>query len=966
GKHLPSTGGSGESRVAVNGWTACRVRISRGDPNRQLALRLDAEAQCTEEADDERILHLVDASPDDIEITLDALRRELCARVARVRQRGRDVLRGISEDSHDRPMLVDADEPDASGSDEDRLLPDLANDVSQGAVVDGLARRVESDLALGCIKQRRAAAAAADAISAAANALSLSAKPSVAGLGERKSSMHSRKRKSIPDMFRHAKLSRVPTENSDDSCEDMAVTNSETSVKQLVSERTREQLDYFKSKAMALKRTQAEIKALRYQRRQQLKRAIASALDSWLRARKQSRQRESTASPLLMTRAQSLESLGSSPAGVTPMALPLAAAFGGMLPVVSATAKNDLPSRSARIMVPRTALRSVISGELDLCTQCASTGDSLLPCSGCGDRYHSFCAPPPLSASCRLLLCPLCRVCSSCMDDRLADDLLQCDDCGLLMHAQCSSQETEHPEGLSGLVSESGGRWVCDKCVHCLECDFKMTTTSSDSDELFQERRRWNYDYTLCGSCAPQIEKAKVCPQCVATYSNCKMGTNMVCCDICAFWIHTDCDPGLTPDVYDALITLEDDAPYVCPTCAAMADGGHSRELLGDPATRLPRCLLTASPETRAQTNRLKSCFDVKTAAKTETEVANMLLSLTHSDVRFGRDCFDTEALETRFCTAAQDWRQCALCALHGDGTHKQKPSLGRLIPLGSSSDEEASCHWVHVECLAWAWGPRSVSLSDQSSLTMVRFEGVLLDTDNGTELACTLCARPGASFHCCAPVPCPDAAYHLPCLLLAGSPSLCAHEEEPQYCAGWRRALCPSHAPIFSAMMPADGTVECVSYDSVRVEGCLTNLNPGLPPASQFMTKVGGTVMLDCGDSGLRCLRYFELAGARYTLGLAVNEDELPGQIWQGWVIEGMPVDFDNTRFPDATHWSATMSALLTQLLATIRLSHPALSFITAVASAYPHKFVNVPVTTSAADGGRVADGANEVTDIL
>ncbi|KAJ1794009.1 hypothetical protein LPJ59_004626, partial [Coemansia sp. RSA 2399] len=37
-----ATGASGESRVAVNGWTACRVLVPKDDPNRELAERLDS------------------------------------------------------------------------------------------------------------------------------------------------------------------------------------------------------------------------------------------------------------------------------------------------------------------------------------------------------------------------------------------------------------------------------------------------------------------------------------------------------------------------------------------------------------------------------------------------------------------------------------------------------------------------------------------------------------------------------------------------------------------------------------------------------------------------------------------------------------------------------------------------------------------------------------------------------------
>ncbi|KAJ2726937.1 hypothetical protein GGI07_000265 [Coemansia sp. Benny D115] len=922
-KQLASTGGSGESRVAVNGWTACRVRFSRDDRNRQLALRLDLEARGVEErafeAGGHQRLDLEDTTPGDIEISLDALRRELSTRIARARHR--DARAHPSEDAHDRPMLVDADDRDASGSDSDRaqrMPPPPAEtageSIMQGAL-DGLAKRVESGLALGCVKQRKAAAAAADAISAAAHALTLS----LSAAGARKSHIHSRKRKSIPDMSRHAKLSRVPTENSNDSEPDdapglAADGDMADGSGRLVSEQARAKLEYFQACALALKRPQQELKALRYQRRQQLRRSIASALDSWMLNRRQQRLLDDVhgtpPSPftLAATRPPSAQSLLGSPVTATAMPLPLsdAAVLNRMAPppyAVRAALRTDLVSRVPHVLVPESVLSSRAAFSLHAaCVQCASTGDTLLRCGGCGDRYHSFCAPwtPASRPGCNCFLCPACRMCATCQDSQSTDDLLHCDQCGLSTHVQCSSQRSDHIDGLLGQVLENGGHWLCDHCICCLECGFRMSAMDSDSDDL--QRCKWAYDFALCGTCALQIEKAKVCLECIATYSNSRMGTNMVCCDICAFWIHTECDPNLTPDVYDALITLDDDAPYVCPRCASMIGSKSAHSYLSDSGTALalPRCLAVESTmsvegDAARDSDAPMADEDVKLMIKsehelepepelelepepeTEAEAANLLLSFTHADVRFGRDRFDVEALEARFCSMSvssagqdtRDWRSCALCGLHGDGAIDQKPGLGRLVPLASASapsdrEQAETCgHWVHVECLAWAWGPRPVGIRDsKSSLILVRFEGVLLDGENLLDLSCTLCGRSGASLHCCAPVPCAETAYHLPCLLLASSPSPSSTlHDTPQYCAGWRRALCSTHAPMFSAMMPADGSVESASYDGVRIEGCITNTLPKTTICdSATLLRIGNTVYLDPNATPhLRCLRYFE-----------------------------------------------------------------------------------------------------------
>ncbi|KAJ1728228.1 hypothetical protein LPJ61_004146 [Coemansia biformis] len=316
-----SASAAGEIRVAVNGWTACRVLVQKGDPNRQLAHQLCSEADQAAGADDAAI-----------EVTLDALRREFVAHNSRrgraagrraaetpkatpqQRREARKSLAALSagsEDGSGQQMMAvdDAHEggtgtgtgdtgagggggSGGAGSDSEPEQP-LAVDARRTSAeireitgaVDGLAKRVESDLALGCVKQRRAAAAAADAISAAASALTLSSFFQVAqqtgdaagsqAQGGARKLVHSRKRKSIPDLSRHTKLSRVPTEDSDGS-----VSPNRSSMLRL-DPQTRDQLTRFRGSAAALKRAQPELKALRYQRKQQLKRRIADALDLW-------------------------------------------------------------------------------------------------------------------------------------------------------------------------------------------------------------------------------------------------------------------------------------------------------------------------------------------------------------------------------------------------------------------------------------------------------------------------------------------------------------------------------------------------------------------------------------------------------------------------------------------------------------------------------------------------------------
>ncbi|KAJ2039493.1 hypothetical protein H4S03_001652 [Coemansia sp. S3946] len=722
---------SGESRVAVNGWTACRVRAGEG-----------------------------------AEVSLDTLRRAFTARQAA--------------------------ESDESAS-----------------AVDGLAQQVAQGLALGCVSQRRAAAAAATAMAPG------------------------RKRKSIPDMARHAKLSRVPTADSSDAEPDDAA--------------VRQVLDAFQAAADAYPRD--ERKAVGARRRQALRQAIGAATDAWLSARRARR------------------------------------------PQVSCAAEAGV----AATLVARSApsLRS-------LCVACGSGGAALRACHVCGDRYHAFCAA---TGADRRLVCPACSVCATCV---VADgaELLACAACGLRTHARCSRQRAD----------AGGGRRLCDACVRCLECGFTMGADAADWDA----RAAWAYDSCVCGHCAAQIGRGRVCPACVATYADAAAASTMVCCDVCGVWVHAACDPSLTPPVYAALIARED-AAYVCPACGPLRAGAA-------PPDCLPRCLrgVIESDGVMGSDDVIDSII---TKPEIETEAANLLLSLTQSDVRFDYERFALDRLQARFCQPPPpgDARCCcALCGLRGDGFSGPQ-QLGRLVPFGSSTDAPAPA-WAHVECLAWAWGPRSVDAGRR----LVRFEGALADAG----CSCALCARPGASFRCCAPVPCADAAYHLPCLLVAAAQPASSSSSEIQYSAAWRRALCPVHAPKYSAMMPVDDpAAQPPTLSGVCVISQV--LCAAADDADDCFTRIGNLVVLAWGSvsemgvmplvvdrvclpsEGFYVARYFCLAGTCYTIGLQTFIDS-SRSIWRGWIspMSVAPSDIVTTEMPADTVSDALLSELLAQLL--------------------------------------------------
>ncbi|KAJ2355557.1 Histone-lysine N-methyltransferase [Coemansia sp. RSA 2618] len=1044
-------GAAGESRVAVNGWTACRVRIARAESNFELVRRLDSDGEAG-------------SCGDTIEVPLDALRRELTLRMSR-RTRTAASLRRSGGRQNARASIdthggMDLDSRNNSGSDDDTHNhidddDDDSLDVRRSSIelreisgaVDGLARRVESDLALGggtqrraesdmqlgfvpqrraesdmqlgFVSQRRAAAAAADAISASVHLVAPKSKTLGSGAlsADARKHMHSRKRKSIPDMSRHAKLSRVPT---DDSSGDDAGRGH-------LDAATQGQLAYFSERAEALKRSHSELKALRYQRKQQLKRRIANALDLWLHQRTAGRIQRSQGLALGRIKPVSpMPSLAASPVAAGDSAFPVGLMAPGKQP--------DWALGVTRVGVPESRL---LLGLPRLCAACGSAGSAepstnempggMTSCSGCGDWYHGGCAAQPAS---RWFVCPACRVCAQCLDST-GSDLLQCADCGVHVHASCSAQLSAHPDGLPGAVREAGGHWVCDACISCAECGFTMAADISARGAEWSQRASWTHDFCVCGQCAQHIGRGKVCPECVATYANCRVGdSSMVCCDVCQFWVHASCDPALEPRVYDALITLEDEA-YVCPRCCAAPDDRGVLESSRDASDTesdvipwLPRCLRSPkaelvikagveaqsdagftikaeSPADMAATPPSVSFSEPDSSSPEMTEeAANLLLSLTRSDVRFGYDRFAVDALEQRFCTLAlhtrrggvvEDWRMCALCGLHGDGTQalaQTSTALGRLVPLQSVETSESakpvlstkttesieaahtvaatdielvSTQWAHVECLAWAWGPRAACIDS----SWMRFEGALLDnTSDGadpslgdrTELpTCTLCERANASFHCCAPVACYDTAFHLPCLLLAGSPSPHVTPDKEQYCVAWRRALCAEHAPMFSAMMPADGAFESQSYEHVRVLARVDNTGLDVPSKSNERTAVmvgSGLVVLgsdqardDEPASDLRYVRVFTAAGQDYTLGVEAELNDGGLLImWRGWIRPGVAKNLA-ARIPHTASASslAKLLALLFDQVPRIAASSPLASVLVKSAVADPLRFLGL-----------------------
>ncbi|KAJ1915099.1 hypothetical protein H4219_004491 [Mycoemilia scoparia] len=543
---------------------------------------------------------------------------------------------------------------------------------------------------------------------------------------------------------------------------------------------------------------------------------------------------------------------------------------------------------------------------LVLCSLCCSGGNDLLLCKSCSEYYHPFCVGLTAEISINDFSCPTCSSCQACHQLDPAPSLLECDECGQNIHATCSRQK-DIAENI-----QKYQRWVCDACLLCIECGSTIneiiekmspnsrnqrkaslssasTTSYSSSHHHHNSHKnssnsghkgashytktnikvRWEFDFQVCGDCSDAINQAEICPLCLHTYSDDENASPMVCCDGCSCWVHVTCDSKITASVYDSLID-DEDAPYACSLCR----GGDEQW----PSTIVPVCLrkdgkikIKKDPDSldTADTdhviNRPKTTRSTtwpaqlssgsaphpppaaRSPSTSDAEMAGLLLCLTHSDVRFENPAiaYSIPELEKRFAlpkspTADRNsadklfklTRMCALCGLCGDSNAKGPYALGRLLPFELPNN---TTQWAHVECVAWSWGPRSVSSlqgqQQKQQLSYTQFTDISAALQQVSSSNCGMCGRLGATVRCCAPIQCTHSSYHLPCLLLAsamntpntntsGSMNLGKSPlGVPVVSREWRRALCPPHSPEFRGYLPTEGSVTSACYASMRVD---------------------------------------------------------------------------------------------------------------------------------------------------
>ncbi|XP_048237798.1 histone-lysine N-methyltransferase 2C-like isoform X4 [Haliotis rufescens] len=199
-----------------------------------------------------------------------------------------------------------------------------------------------------------------------------------------------------------------------------------------------------------------------------------------------------------------------------------------------------------------------LGGTESLCVQCGTTGNvaEQLFCTTCGHHYHGNCLCPPVEVKPTVRAgwqCPNCKICQTCRHPGDDCKMLVCDLCDKGYHTFCLKPAMT-------TIPKNG--WKCKNCRICTDCGARTPGNGPSS--------RWHLNYSVCDSCYQQRNKGLCCPLCGKAYRHFD-NKQMVQCNSCKKYVHSDCDPSIDNAL---LAKLKDtgQTDYICTVCRAQDD----------------------------------------------------------------------------------------------------------------------------------------------------------------------------------------------------------------------------------------------------------------------------------------------------------------------------------------------------------------------------------------------------------
>jgi hypothetical protein len=139
--------------------------------------------------------------------------------------------------------------------------------------------------------------------------------------------------------------------------------------------------------------------------------------------------------------------------------------------------------------------------------------------------------------------------------------MLQCNVCTVMIHPHCVPlwHRNDNIDYRRPLRANHDSFFACMDCVRCLCCGAR--------DAGATDSARWRMSFRFCEPCCQLQGALNYCSLCCLFYRS--DAENMVQCELCDFWIHSECDD-ISALKYDAM--AHRDELYVCRLCRQKPD----------------------------------------------------------------------------------------------------------------------------------------------------------------------------------------------------------------------------------------------------------------------------------------------------------------------------------------------------------------------------------------------------------